>query len=629
VAKAESVEAQWGSKPRLAFLVRFLVFAAPIVVGVLVTSAAAAIIFSTDWPNGIRAVWIVFLGMLGAVTGQYVSNLTRKVLPLAALLQLTLVFPDAAPSRMALALRAGNVAKGDALVEQFRTYGLSEDPQTACEEVLALINALHNHDRRTRGHSERVRAWSEVIGVELGLSIDECHRLRWGALLHDIGKLAVPSPVLNKVHRLTDVERAVISSHPLEGERRIQPLRKWLGEWSRAVGDHHERWDGNGYPRGLKGDEISLAGRIVAVADSFEVMTATRSYKKPQGLGAARAELVRCSGSHFDPEVVRAVLNASEARNVGWIGGLVSSLKAIAEPATAFSGTAVTMAAAIMLGVSSTAPDAPAPLPSPSRQSPKVLALRPAPTTKATTSVVTTVVTTSVPITSVPITSVPSVVSSVVSTTEGTIAAVAAPLRLPTTSTAIATTSTIATSPPTTTATTSVPTTVAAVTVPLPVEVPPAPPVEIAPPRSPAAPSPSPSPSPRSAAPSKSHAKHGRGIPRSWHVSDPVPGGVNYPATGESSSWGEPEPDQPVQEPLVPSSSASSSSSSSSLSSTTSVSTGIVSTTSVSTGSVATGIVSTPPTVPVPSPLAASNGVTSSIASIPATGGPSTSVLPQ
>ena len=134
------------------------------------------------------------------------------------------------------------------------------------------------------------------------------------AMLHDIGKLTVPAEVLNKKGSLNPTEWEVIRRHPEEGARLIDPLRPWLGPWALAVEQHHERWDGSGYPHGLVGGQISLGGRIVAVADAFETMTTARPYQRPMSVTAARAELVRCAGSQFDPAVVRAFLNVSMGR---------------------------------------------------------------------------------------------------------------------------------------------------------------------------------------------------------------------------------------------------------------------------------------------------------------------------
>jgi hypothetical protein len=153
-----------------------------------------------------------------------------------------------------------------------------------------------------------------VIGEELGLSGEELDLLRWAAFLHDVGKVTIPAEVLNKTETLTDEEWELVRRHPDEGARIAAPLRPWLGEWFRAIAEHHEHWDGGGYPRGLKGEEIGFGARIVAVADAFDVMTALRSYRTPVNPDAARRELVNERGHHFDPAVVRALLNCSLGR---------------------------------------------------------------------------------------------------------------------------------------------------------------------------------------------------------------------------------------------------------------------------------------------------------------------------
>jgi hypothetical protein len=159
-----------------------------------------------------------------------------------------------------------------------------------------------------------------MLADELRLERDARDRLRWAALLHDIGKLEVEARVLNKPGKPTPDEWESLKRHPEEGARIAGPLLPWLGEWGMAIRQHHERFDGGGYPLGMVGSQLSLAGRMLTVTDSFETMTAARSYKKPMSVVRARRELARCAGSQFDPVVVRAFLNISLGRLVWQVG---------------------------------------------------------------------------------------------------------------------------------------------------------------------------------------------------------------------------------------------------------------------------------------------------------------------
>jgi len=249
-----------------------------------------------------------------------VERAARRLLPLVMLLRLSLTFPDRAPSRLAIALRAGNLRRA-----RVRPDAESAEPITAqgqAEVLLTLVAALNAHDRRTRGHSERVRAFTDLVAEEMDLAPEEANSLRWAALLHDIGKLDVPADILNKRGALDAAELAIMSRHPEAGARLAGPLAEWLGEWHHAIDQHHEKFDGTGYPRRLAGHDISEAGRIVSVTDSFETMTAVRSYKKAMPVREAREELVRAAGSHFDPDVVRAFFAISLPRLYRVIGPL-------------------------------------------------------------------------------------------------------------------------------------------------------------------------------------------------------------------------------------------------------------------------------------------------------------------
>ena len=299
---------RWRERRWFAFGVRLVAFALPIVASFLVA------MWLSRWlpvpePFGERVARWIGIAAVSTVVLVGVQRSVRRAMPLSALLSLTLVFPDAAPSRFRIALRSLS-ARGLERSLQATEPG-SDTPQEAAERLLVLVGALSRHDRLTRGHSERVRAYSLMIGEEMGLTAAELDRLRWAGLLHDVGKLHVPPEILNKPGRLTDDEFAIVRQHTLHGAKLAAGLREWLGEDVDAVDQHHERWSGGGYPYGLRGTSITRSARIVAVADAFDVMTSARSYKKPIAAADARAELERCAGSQFDPTVVRAMLGIS------------------------------------------------------------------------------------------------------------------------------------------------------------------------------------------------------------------------------------------------------------------------------------------------------------------------------
>jgi putative nucleotidyltransferase with HDIG domain len=289
-----------------------------------------------------------------------VDRLARRLLPLAVLLRMTLVFPDRAPSRLAVALSASSRSRLS--TELARARG--PEAASSIQALVTLAAALNSHDRRTRGHSERVRALTDLLAEELHLSGADADRLRWAAFLHDIGKLAVPARVLNKRGPLTRAEWKLIEGHPAQGSAMAAPLRPWLGEWIDAIEQHHERYDGRGYPHGLSGRQITLAARAVAVVDSFETMTAVRSYNKPNTVVEARRELVRCAGTHFDPRVVRSFLGVSLAK-LRWTVGLAAWIaelpligiptRASAEVVTAAAGFETTTNAVIGAALLATA----------------------------------------------------------------------------------------------------------------------------------------------------------------------------------------------------------------------------------------------------------------------------------
>ncbi|HZH30392.1 MAG TPA: HD domain-containing phosphohydrolase [Pyrinomonadaceae bacterium] len=169
----------------------------------------------------------------------------------------------------------------------------------------ALAAALETRDTDTHGHSERVVSFSLRLGRELKLSNEDLRSLEFGALLHDIGKIGVPDAILHKPAQLSAEEWVNMRSHPIHGEQILRGI-EFLEGASRVVGQHHEKWDGTGYPLALRGTEIDLNARIFAVADAFDAITSDRVYRLGRSYEVAVAELEEFTGRQFDPEVVAA-----------------------------------------------------------------------------------------------------------------------------------------------------------------------------------------------------------------------------------------------------------------------------------------------------------------------------------
>ncbi|MBL1095835.1 HD-GYP domain-containing protein [Streptomyces coffeae] len=201
-------------------------------------------------------------------------------------------------------------------------FALYHRERTAHQATIrALVQAVDIKDRYTRGHSERVGRASAMIARELGVSGDRLEALRIAGILHDVGKLGVPTRILRKNGPLTPDERRIIELHPEYGHEMVRGIG-FLGEARAAILHHHERLDGTGYPYGLAGTQIPEFARVVAVADAFDAMTSTRTYRRARPVPTAVEELKRCAGSHFDPRMVRALARALDRH--GWHAAVTS-----------------------------------------------------------------------------------------------------------------------------------------------------------------------------------------------------------------------------------------------------------------------------------------------------------------
>jgi putative nucleotidyltransferase with HDIG domain len=210
---------------------------------------------------------------------------------------------------------SGSSREVDALTDTFNALMTSVAEAEAQTEaaytgaIRALATALDARDPYTAGHSERVSVLSVAIGRSLALPEDDLEVLRLGALLHDIGKIGVPDHILMKPGKLTDEEFDAIKQHPGLGARILKSV-PFLSRHIPIVELHHERPDGRGYPRGLRGDDIPLAASIVHVADAYDAMTSARAYRAARPSADALRELWRCAGTEFQADIVGALANA-------------------------------------------------------------------------------------------------------------------------------------------------------------------------------------------------------------------------------------------------------------------------------------------------------------------------------
>lgn len=238
-------------------------------------------------------VWVVdvvlsCIGLLGAVAAEEQRLGFLLVLPLLGLLAL---FAAERSSRMEQALELSRTYRGTALL---------------------LGEVLGEDDEYTGVHSQGVVALSSDIAREMGLGPRQRQVVEFGALLHDVGKIAIPKDVLNKTGPLDDDEWEIMRTHTVEGQRMLDRVGGSLTEVGVVVRASHERWDGGGYPDGLVGEEIPLAARIVSCADTFSAITTDRPYRPARSYETAIAELRAHAGTQFDPEVVEATVRVLE-----------------------------------------------------------------------------------------------------------------------------------------------------------------------------------------------------------------------------------------------------------------------------------------------------------------------------
>jgi HD-GYP domain-containing protein (c-di-GMP phosphodiesterase class II) len=195
----------------------------------------------------------------------------------------------------------------------FAQYAVQQASYDAA--IRTLVQAVETKDYYTRGHSERVRRGALMMAKDLRMQDDRATALGYASILHDVGKLGLPTRLLQKSGPLTPNEYGTVQLHPVRGLEIVREIA-FLHEAQAGIVHHHERLDGTGYPMGLRGTDIPEFARIIAVADAFDSMTSTRSYRQARTVDEAAAELVACAGTHFDPQFVEVFLTA--VARVGW-----------------------------------------------------------------------------------------------------------------------------------------------------------------------------------------------------------------------------------------------------------------------------------------------------------------------
>lgn len=197
-------------------------------------------------------------------------------------------------------------------------YGLYHQLQDSGQELLqVMVKAIEARDPYTSGHSVRVSEFSRTVALELGLSAKDIESIETAALLHDVGKIHEEfAPLLRKESRLTPEETALMQTHSTKSAELVGIISKFRGFIQDSVRHHHERWDGEGYPVGLRGQDIPLGSRIILISDTIDAMTTDRPYRKRLGLDVVIAELQKCKGTQFDPELIDVVISSVALRRL-------------------------------------------------------------------------------------------------------------------------------------------------------------------------------------------------------------------------------------------------------------------------------------------------------------------------
>jgi putative nucleotidyltransferase with HDIG domain len=295
------------------------------VIAALVLSVALALVFKlvsvADDPQLARQIgWnLLFIGLSAGIlaAGAAWWVVRRIMLPLRRLAETMSEMAKAGELRRDFKT-AGGGAEVQLIEETFRALTVSlEESQRArersyVEAVGAVVTAADARDHETSGHSFRVALYAVTLAKAMGIHGEELKAIEWGALLHDVGKMVVPDEILRKVGPLNEHEWHIMKQHPTWGFDMLAEVSFLKPAVLDIIYCHHERWDGQGYPRGTSGESIPLAARIFAVVDTYDAITSDRPYRRARGHQAAVIEMQRVAGQQFDPQVVEAFRDLPE-----------------------------------------------------------------------------------------------------------------------------------------------------------------------------------------------------------------------------------------------------------------------------------------------------------------------------
>jgi putative nucleotidyltransferase with HDIG domain len=258
----------------------------------LVSSARSWLVRSASFSSQLRETWVyaidAALSGIGLVVGEDMHRTPLVALAVLPLLGLFSVFARERNRRMQSLVELNDAYRGTALV---------------------LGDVVETDDNYTGEHSRSVVRLAIALGEQLGLDAEQERNLEFAALLHDVGKLAIPKAIINKPGKLTPEEWALMATHTIEGQKMLDQIGGFMTKVGQIVRSHHERWDGGGYPDGLAEDQIPLESRIITCCDSWNAMRTDRSYRLALSPPVARAQMIEHAGLQFDPEIVPVFLS--------------------------------------------------------------------------------------------------------------------------------------------------------------------------------------------------------------------------------------------------------------------------------------------------------------------------------